>query len=223
MSKVILTAIVLTTLILFSGVYGQTEIVDLNEFMVLSRTYFESIDNDTVFTPLQVKYNNYCELIVKNIHDDSYRTCFDTLVAFAENQNYEDRVLFKDVMKLLKVRINLSLMGEHYGDYTLERFLERRYEDVEFWWEENIIGNNYFFLKLKIIHELNGQELKYSNIVGDQLSFTVTHKNIQSVEKCSLHGETCLKVIIGEDFLRWTQYYEIQDLRLVKSVQNFNS
>ena len=223
MSKVILTAIVLTTLIFFSGVYGQSGSVDLDEFMVLSRTYFESINSESDITPLQEKYHNYCELIVNNIHDDSYRASFDSLITFTENQDYEDRVLFKDVMKLLKSRISVSLLDEHYGDYSLGRFLRKRFENIESWWEENIIDNKYFFLKLQIVQELNGQELKYSNVVGDQLSFTVTTENIQSVEECSLYGEACLKVIIGENLLRWTHYYDTHSLRLVKSVQNFNS
>ena len=223
MSKVILTAIVLTTLILFSGVYGQGRSVDLNGFVEISKEYFENIDNDVTFLPLQKKYNDYCKLIVQNIHDDSYRASFDALVVFTENQDYEDRVLFKDVMKSLKERINLSLLEEHYGDYTLERFLTKRFDNIEIWWEENIVGNTYYFLRTQIIQELNGKELKYSNIVGDQLFFTVTSENIQSVEECSLHGETCLKVIIGEKHLRWTQFYDTSSLQLVKSIQNFNS
>lgn len=223
MIKVILTTILLTTIIFFSGVYGQTMKINLNDFVSVSKAYFESISMNNSQDALHDKYINYCKDIVHEIYDDSYRAKFEKTIEFASGLPYGERVLFRDVMKMLEERLTYSVMNEHFGDYTVERFVQRRLEYVKAWREENIAGNDEYMKRLRILQALHGQTINYKNIIGEQLTFEVASNDVESIEFCDFNGESCVKVVVGNGSLRWTQYFQAENMVLLKTVQNFIS
>lgn len=72
----------------------------------------------------------------------------------------------------------------------------------------------------KIKQQLIGMQLEYSNIAGQPMSFTITEKDIKSIEKITLNNETVWKSNIKD---MWNIYFDGTGTKVIKQEQLFMS
>ncbi|MFA4956989.1 MAG: hypothetical protein WC556_08480 [Candidatus Methanoperedens sp.] len=75
-------------------------------------------------------------------------------------------------------------------------------------------------IKEKIRSDLIGTEIVYYSIAGKPITYNITEKDIKSIKKATLNGNTAWKVRIGEG-LAWDYYYEEQGNEIIKKEQLF--
>lgn len=72
----------------------------------------------------------------------------------------------------------------------------------------------------KIKERLVGEKITYFNIAGQPLNFTVSAKDILSIEKAEIKGEALWKARVGQD-LAWDIYLDKGGKNIVKKEQLF--
>ncbi len=81
-------------------------------------------------------------------------------------------------------------------------------------------ADNGLQIKQKIKKNLTGMEIAYSDIAGKTLTYTVSAKDIKSIERIEIKGDAGWRVEVGES-LRWVIYYDSEGEKIIKREQLF--
>ena len=223
MFKVVVVSFVLSFLIVTGGLYSNNTL-PMVEFMDLADRYYQQkLESETIQTPIQEQYLSFIQELCSTVTQDSYHDCFDQLVEYSDQVIYSRRVLLGDLYEKLATAILRQILQDDLDNDEIKKFLMRRHEQIQQWQRDNLLGNDLYFHRIRVCIALDGTQLTYKNIAGEELGFTIRKKYIHEIEKVHYNGHECLQVRVGDRFLRWWSYYKIQDLKCIDTIPDFNS
>ncbi|MCK5685538.1 hypothetical protein KAJ27_15510, partial [bacterium] len=136
---------------------------------------------------------------------------------------YSRRVLLGELYENLATAILQQIHQADLNDVEIKKFLTGRYNQIQQWQHDNISGNDLYFHRIRVCIALDGTQLVYKNIAGEEIGFTIRKKHIHEIEKVHYNSHECLQIRIGDGHLRWWTYYKINDLKCIDTVPDFNS